>query len=56
VRYSQLGAEDLRRRGVRITAWHLLVRPAWRFVRELIFFGAYREGRRWPRSSSTPSP
>jgi glycosyltransferase involved in cell wall biosynthesis len=45
VRYSQLGAEDLRRRGARITAWHLLVRPAWRFTREYIFYGAFRAGR-----------
>jgi glycosyltransferase involved in cell wall biosynthesis len=45
VRYAQLGAQDLRARGYRVTAWHLLVRPAWRFVRELVFYGSFREGR-----------
>jgi glycosyltransferase involved in cell wall biosynthesis len=45
VRYSQLGAHDLRARGYRVTTWHLLVRPTWRFVRELVFHGSFREGR-----------
>jgi glycosyltransferase involved in cell wall biosynthesis len=44
VRYSQLGAQDLRARGYRVTTWHLLVRPTWRFVRELVFHGSFREG------------
>lgn len=45
VRYSELGAEDLRARGYRVTAWHLLVRPSWRFFRELVIHGSFREGR-----------
>ena len=45
VRYSQLGAEDLRARGYRVTTWHLLVRPSWRFLREFVFHGSFREGR-----------
>ena len=45
VRYSQLGAHDLRARGYRVTTWHLVGRPAWRFVRELVLHGSFREGR-----------
>lgn len=45
VRYSQLGADDLRARGYHVTAWHLLVRPAWRFFRELVLHGSFRDGR-----------
>ena len=45
VRYAQLGAEDLRARGYRVTVWHLLVKPAWRFFREYVMYGSYRDGR-----------
>jgi glycosyltransferase involved in cell wall biosynthesis len=45
VRYSQLGADDLRARGYHVTAWHLLARPAWRFFRELVVHGSFRDGR-----------
>jgi glycosyltransferase involved in cell wall biosynthesis len=45
VRYSQLGAEELRARGRRVTTWHLLVRPTWRFVRDFVFHGSFRDGR-----------
>jgi glycosyltransferase involved in cell wall biosynthesis len=45
IRYAQLGAADLRARGYRVTAWHLLARPTWRFVREYVMYGSFREGR-----------
>lgn len=45
VRYAQLGAEELRARGYRVTVWHLLAKPAWRFFREYIMYGSYRDGR-----------
>lgn len=45
VRYAQLGAEELRARGYRVTVWHLLAKPAWRFVREYFMYGSYRDGR-----------
>ncbi len=45
IRYSQLGADDLRARGYHVTVWHLLVRPAWRFFRELVLHGSFRDGR-----------
>ncbi|MGQ0714786.1 MAG: glycosyltransferase family 2 protein [Gemmatimonadaceae bacterium] len=45
VRYAQLGADDLRARGYRVTVWHLTGRPAWRFFREYIVFGSFRDGR-----------
>lgn len=45
VRYAQLGAEELRARGYRVTVWHLLAKPAWRFFREYFIYGSYRDGR-----------
>jgi glycosyltransferase involved in cell wall biosynthesis len=44
VRYAELAAEDLRARGYRVTLWHLLVKPAWRFFREYILYGSFRDG------------
>lgn len=44
VRYAQLGAVDLRARGYRVTVWHLLGKPAWRFVREYVVYGSFRDG------------
>lgn len=45
VRYAQLGAEELRARGYRVTVWHLLAKPTWRFLREYFMYGSYRDGR-----------
>lgn len=45
VRYSQLGAQDLRSRGYRVTIGHLIGKPAWRFFREYIMYGSIRDGR-----------
>lgn len=45
IRYAQLGADDLRARRYRVTAWHLLAKPTWRFVREYVMYGSFRDGR-----------
>lgn len=45
IRYAQLGADDLRARNYHVTVWHLLARPAWRFVREYVMYGSFRDGR-----------
>ena len=45
VRYAQLGADELRARGYDVTVWHLLAKPAWRFFREYIVYGSFRDGR-----------
>lgn len=45
VRYAQLAADDLRARGYRVTVWHLLVKPSWRFFREYVLYGSFRDGR-----------
>ena len=45
IQYAQLGAEGLRARGYRVTVWHLLAKPAWRFLREYFMYGSYRDGR-----------
>ena len=44
VRYAELGAAELRARRYRVTVWHLLAKPAWRFFREYIMYGSYRDG------------
>ena len=44
VRYAELAAEDLRARQYRVTIWHLLVKPGWRFFREYVVYGSFREG------------
>lgn len=45
IRYAQLGADELRARGYRVTVWHLVAKPAWRFFREYFIYGSYRDGR-----------
>ena len=45
VRYAELAAADLRARGYRVTLWHLLVKPGWRFFREYVLYGSFRDGR-----------
>ena len=44
--YSTWGAADLHARGKRVGISHLVVRPAWRFVKCYFLQGAWREGRR----------
>lgn len=45
VRYAELAAQDLRGRHYRVTLWHLLVKPGWRFFREYVLYGSFRDGR-----------
>jgi len=45
VRYSQWAAEDLSLRGRRSGFTHLTVNPAWRFLREYVVYGGWRDGR-----------
>ena len=44
--YSAWGASDLHSKGKRVGLSHLVVRPAWRFVKCYFLQGAWREGRR----------
>ena len=43
--YARWGAQELHARGRRATAWDLLGRPAWRFVRDYVLYGSWRDGR-----------
>ncbi|OLD58416.1 MAG: hypothetical protein AUF60_09845 [Gemmatimonadetes bacterium 13_1_20CM_69_28] len=43
--YARWGAQELHARGRRATAWDLLGRPAWRFVRDYVVYGSWRDGR-----------
>jgi len=45
VRYARWGAEDLADRGREAKASDLTVRPLWRFIREYVFSGGWRDGR-----------
>jgi len=45
IRYSQWAAEDLSLRGRRSSFAHLTVHPAWRFLREYVVYGGWRDGR-----------
>jgi (heptosyl)LPS beta-1,4-glucosyltransferase len=44
-KYSRWAAADLRARGRRITPLDVLVRPFWRFIRDYVLFGGWRDGR-----------
>ncbi|HEY6827001.1 MAG TPA: glycosyltransferase family 2 protein [Gemmatimonadaceae bacterium] len=44
-KYSRWAADDLRARGRRTTPVDVLVRPFWRFVRDYVVFGGWRDGR-----------
>ena len=44
-RYARWGAQDLSLRGCRSGYAQLTFRPAWRFIREYIFYGGWRDGR-----------
>jgi len=43
--YARWGARELHARGHRATAWDILGRPAWRFVRDYFLHGSWRDGR-----------
>src|SRR5438128_4805447 len=43
--YARWGAKELHARGCHATAWDLLGRPAWRFVRDYFLYGSWRDGR-----------
>jgi glycosyltransferase involved in cell wall biosynthesis len=42
--YARWAADDLRSGGRRPRLWDLLVRPAWRFVRDYVFMSGWRDG------------
>jgi glycosyltransferase involved in cell wall biosynthesis len=44
MRYARWGADDLAARDKRATAFDLAGRPAWRFVRDYILYGGFRDG------------
>jgi glycosyltransferase involved in cell wall biosynthesis len=44
VKYARLGAEDLHARGRKARLWELVMRPGWRFLRDYVGYGSYREG------------
>jgi glycosyltransferase involved in cell wall biosynthesis len=44
LKYARWGAEDLYDRGRRAGLVELTVRPAWRFVRDFVVFGGWRDG------------
>jgi len=45
IKYARWGALELHARGRRATVVDLAVRPAWRFVRDYIFYGSFLDGR-----------
>jgi glycosyltransferase involved in cell wall biosynthesis len=44
-KYSRWAADDLQARGRRTTPVDILIRPFWRFVRDYLVFGGWRDGR-----------
>ncbi len=45
VTYARWGALDLHTRGKHATAFDLMLRPAWRFMRDYVFYGSFLDGR-----------
>jgi hypothetical protein len=43
-KYARWAADDLRSRGRRPRLWDLVVRPAWRFVRDYVVMSGWRDG------------
>lgn len=43
-KYARWAADDLRSRGRRPRPWDLVVRPAWRFVRDYVVMSGWRDG------------
>jgi glycosyltransferase involved in cell wall biosynthesis len=44
VKYARWGAEDLAARGRTAGLWELMMRPTWRFIRDYVVFGGWRDG------------
>jgi glycosyltransferase involved in cell wall biosynthesis len=44
VKYAKWGAEDLHARGRTASLWTIAMRPAWRFVRDYVFYSGWRDG------------
>lgn len=44
VKYARWGADDMRARGRAPSVWALTTRPAWRFLRDYLFFSGWRDG------------
>ena len=44
VKYARWGAEDLASRGRKAGFWELVMRPTWRFLRDYVVFGGWRDG------------
>jgi glycosyltransferase involved in cell wall biosynthesis len=44
VKYARWGADDLYARGRRAGLWEMMMRPAWRFIRDYIVFAGWRDG------------
>ncbi|HXT14059.1 MAG TPA: glycosyltransferase family 2 protein [Gemmatimonadaceae bacterium] len=44
VKYARWGAEDLAARGRTAGLWELAMRPTWRFLRDYVVFGGWRDG------------
>jgi len=42
--YARWAADDLRARGRRPRVWDLVIRPPWRFLRDYVFLGGWRDG------------
>jgi glycosyltransferase involved in cell wall biosynthesis len=45
ITYARWGAQDLRARNRKATVYDLFVRPLWRFIRDYIIHGNFRQGR-----------
>lgn len=43
-KYAQWAAQDLRARGRKAHLWDLVVRPAWRFIRDYFILSGWRDG------------
>ncbi|HTR77929.1 MAG TPA: hypothetical protein VMH39_07450, partial [Gemmatimonadaceae bacterium] len=44
VRYAKWGAQDIQRRGCRISIAQLVVRPIWRFIRDYVILRGWMDG------------
>lgn len=44
VKYARWGADDLAARGRTAGFWELVMRPTWRFLRDYVVFGGWRDG------------
>jgi len=44
VKYAKWGAEDLHARGRTASLWTMAMHPAWRFLRDYVFYSGWRDG------------